>query len=68
MTSPDVHPPHPGTRRRHLLVLLAGVALALFVGANAHLVYVSFASQPECVPHLKTPGGEGTFRAARSAC
>jgi len=39
--------------------------------ANAHLVYVAFASQPECVEHLKSAGGveaRQKFRAARSAC
>ena len=51
----------------------AGIAAAvvlLLVGANAHLVYVALASQPDCVAHAKTPGkGDGaTFRAARSSC
>jgi hypothetical protein len=40
----------------------------LFVGANAHLVYVAFKSQPDCVAHVKSAGdGEG-YRAAKSAC
>jgi len=50
-------------------LVVAGVA-GLFL-ANAHLVYVAFASQPECVDHLKSPGGGEAgpkFRAARSAC
>ena len=44
--------------------LLVPAALLLFAGANAHLVYVAFESQPDCVPHLK----DGDFRAAKPAC
>jgi len=48
-------------------LVLAGVLL--FAGANAHLVYVAFATQPDCVAHLKEPGTKaGQFRAAKSAC
>ncbi|WLR91312.1 hypothetical protein [Shinella zoogloeoides] len=57
------------TRRFHLLWLLTAAAVAVFVGANAHLVYVAVSSEPGCVAHLKdksgTPGG---YRAAKSAC
>jgi hypothetical protein len=43
--------------------------VALMAVANTHLVYVSLATQPECVPHLKMPDGSGAaFRAAKSAC
>ncbi|WP_315918306.1 hypothetical protein [Mesorhizobium sp. SP-1A] len=52
-----------------LAIVAAGVLL--FVGANAHLVYVAFASQPACVPHLKAAGEKGgatPYRAADSAC
>lgn len=46
-----------------------GVATAILL-ANAHLAYVAFASQPGCVPHLRT--GEApapaAFAAAKSAC
>ena len=43
--------------------------MLLFVGANAHLVYVAIASQPDCVAHLKDPGSApGQFRAAKSSC
>lgn len=49
------------------LLLVAGVLL--FAGANAHLVYVAIASQPECVTHLKDAGSApGQYRAAKSAC
>jgi hypothetical protein len=49
------------------LVIAAGVAV--FVGANVHLIYVAFTSQPDCVPHLKEPVDEqGNYIAANSAC
>lgn len=62
---------HAGNSRlnwRLLSVLIAGAILALFVAANAHLVYVAVKSQPDCVPHVKTSGDGDRFRAARSAC
>jgi hypothetical protein len=49
--------------------LLIPAAVLLFAGANAHLIYVAFSSQPECVDHLKAPEpGTGRFRAANSDC
>lgn len=46
-----------------------GVVTAILL-ANAHLAYVAFASQPKCVPHLRT--GEAAapvvFAAAKSSC
>jgi hypothetical protein len=48
------------------LGVLAGVAA--FTAANAHLIWTSFRSQPDCVPHLKDPGAAGQFRAAESSC
>lgn len=62
-----------GTGRRQLnwrlvAVLIAAASLTLLIAANAHLVYVAFDSQPDCVPHEKSTGGDGLFRAARSAC
>ncbi len=53
---------------RVLGLTIAGAAVALFIAANAHLVYVALATQPDCVPHAKSPGKDGSFRAARSAC
>jgi len=47
--------------------VLVPAGLLLFAGANAHLVYVAFQSQPDCVVHLKIAGGDG-YRAAKSAC
>lgn len=58
------------SRQRLKLVvwLAAGLAFMGVAGANAHLVYVAFQSQPDCVAHLKTAGGDGGYRAAKSAC
>jgi len=56
-------------RRPPLALILAIVAgVALLLGANAHLVYVAFTSQPACVPHLKAGHSDGGYSAARSAC
>ncbi|MBE0692686.1 MAG: hypothetical protein IH590_06220, partial [Aquamicrobium sp.] len=44
-------------RRLNWRLASAGIAAAvvlLFVAANAHLVYVAVASQPDCVAHTKT--------------
>ncbi len=52
------------------LAIVAAVVL-LVVGANTHLVYVAFDSQPGCVPQAKTVDQDGTggkVRAAGSAC
>jgi hypothetical protein len=51
---------------RILALAIASATLALFIAANAHLVYVALRSQPDCVPHQKTPGSG--FQAASSAC
>ena len=48
--------------------LLVPAGLLLFAGANAHLVYIAFQSQPECVAHVKDPGAGGGYQAAKSAC
>jgi hypothetical protein len=48
---------------------LAAAVLLVVAAANAHLVYVAVASQPDCVAHLKEAGSEkGAFRAAKPAC
>jgi len=55
--------------RKTVVLAMVALGVALFVGANAHLVYVAFTSQPDCVPHAKEVGVEGApLRAARSAC
>lgn len=48
--------------------LLVPAGLLLFAGANAHLVYVAFQSQPDCVAHVKDTGDNGVYRAAKSVC
>ena len=48
--------------------VLVPAGLLLFAGANAHLVYVAFQSQPECVAHVKDTSSSGGYRAAKSAC
>jgi hypothetical protein len=52
-------------------LVAAGVFLALagFAAANAHLVYVAVATQPDCVEHRQGPdGGPVPYRAARASC
>ena len=53
---------------RMLGLAIAGAAVALFLAANAHLVYVALATQPDCVPHAKSAGEAGMLRAARPVC
>ena len=57
-------------RRRFPLAWMVGLGIvAVLLVANAHLVYVAFTSQPDCISHLKVPDGSDThFRAARSGC
>tara|TARA_R110002020_G_scaffold4600_2_gene19950 strand:+ start:11156 stop:11392 length:237 start_codon:yes stop_codon:yes gene_type:complete len=62
--------PTEAARGRTTLIVTAAALLALVIGANAHLLYVSFASQPDCVPHHRIgerPNRE-TFAAAASSC
>ncbi|MDK1491268.1 hypothetical protein QN219_14550 [Sinorhizobium sp. 7-81] len=57
-----------GPVRRGLLFWIV-LAAAIFVGANAHLLYVAVQSDPGCIPHLKEPGSAaGQYRAAKSSC
>ena len=58
-------------QKRFWTPLAVAVALGivlLFVLANAHLIAVSLASQPDCVPHLKTTAEGAGFRAASPSC
>jgi hypothetical protein len=58
-----------GRKGRWTLVGIGLGIVALVAVANTHLVYVSLATQPECVPHLKAPDESvAAFRAAKSAC
>ena len=66
-----VTPDTPRARPMIRLWLLLGVAAAVLVGANAHLIYVATTSQPACVAHLKQGTGDaarGMFSAAKSSC
>ncbi len=57
------------TRWPLLSWFLAAAVLLVVVAANAHLVYVAVASQPDCVAHLKEAGSQaGAYRAAKPAC
>jgi hypothetical protein len=54
---------------RTLIWLAAGTFVLAVLGANAHLAYVAFASQPGCIAHVKVGEGAGTgFSAAASSC
>ena len=56
-----------GISLRIWTIIAAG--LLVFLGANAHLAYVAFTSQSDCVPHVKDSAGQaGQFRAAKSGC
>ena len=57
------------SRWRIAALALSALVLAAFVGANAHLIAVSFSTEPDCVPHLKAPEeGATQYRAAMSSC
>ena len=63
-------PSRPRSRSRTVALILVIAGLALVAAANVHLVYVSFASQADCVPHLQEPGdpAKNTYAAANSSC
>lgn len=50
--------------------IFTAVLIALLCGANAHLVYVAIASQPDCVPHRRIGERQNSepFAAATSSC
>ncbi len=54
------------TRSRLLGIAIALAVFAVFVVANAHLVFVSFMSQPDCVLTSSKQGA--AFRAAKPSC
>ncbi len=56
-------------RNRSALAWWILAAAAVFLGANAHLLYVAIDSDPGCVAHLKdTASVPGHYRAAKSSC
>lgn len=69
----SVRKPHKRHDWRLVSAGIAGAVILLLVVANAHLVYVAVASQPDCVAHIKAPDPARTtdgvaYRAARSSC
>ncbi|SEH76923.1 hypothetical protein SAMN05216367_1854 [Tardiphaga sp. OK245] len=51
--------------------MAVATALLLVLMANAHMAYVAFSSQPDCIDHVKrgTSAAEaGKFSAASSSC
>lgn len=56
-------------RNRVFWMASACVAVGIFAAANAHLVYVAFRSQPDCVAHTQSVDQDNkTYRAAKSGC
>ncbi|HZV17826.1 MAG TPA: hypothetical protein VFF84_03945 [Sphingobium sp.] len=58
-------------RSRAFFLALAGIALAVVLLANAHLVYVATSSQPPCVPHVQAGDAASpatSFSAAKPSC
>jgi len=54
-----------------MLWVLAAIAVAAVIAANAHLIYVATSSQPDCVAHVRQGDGNaagGRFSAAQSSC
>ncbi len=54
------------TRPRLFGAAVALSVLVVFVAANAHLIFVSFTSQPDCVLTSSKEGAE--YRAAKPSC
>ena len=55
------------TRSRILAISSAGLLVAGFVAANAHLVTVAISSQPNCVLDVSHEEG-AAIRAAKPSC
>ncbi|WOS61940.1 hypothetical protein [Sinorhizobium fredii] len=56
-------------RSRSVLAWWIFAAAVIFLGANAHLLYVAIDSDPGCVAHLKgMASAPGQYRAAKSSC
>ncbi len=56
-------------RNNWKILSLVSAGLAVLFTANAHLVFVAFSSQPDCVAHSKTSGDvNNSYRAAKSSC
>ena len=57
-----------GRGGRRIVLMLAARTALLILAANAHLVWGAVTSQPDCVPHARSAGADGAYRAARSNC
>ena len=69
MTPPAHLPRFSRSRWRLIAWGLAALVLVAFVAANAHLIAVALATQPECVlDALHSEGGAAPFRAAKPSC
>jgi hypothetical protein len=55
------------TRTRVLALTVTAFVLVVFLGANAHLIVVSFASKPDCVLQPQSEGA-AVYRAAKPSC
>lgn len=55
------------TGPRLFALAAASVVLIVFFAANAHMIYVAFASQPDCVLD-SSDTGTASFRAAKPSC
>jgi len=56
-------------RENWKVATLVAIGLTILFAANAHLVFVAFGSQPDCVAHDKViDDTKTTFRAAKSSC
>lgn len=57
-------------RGRVLAITIVVGGLAVVVAANAHLIYLAFTTQPECVAHIREAGSgpPGAYAPARSSC
>lgn len=55
------------TRPRLFAIVVTFLILAVFVGANVHLIKVAFASRPDCVLQTSTEG-VAALRAAKPSC
>ncbi|MEW6639941.1 MAG: hypothetical protein AB1586_05500 [Pseudomonadota bacterium] len=66
--------PHPRpwpARTGRLVWLVVGGGLLALAAANAHLLYVAVASQPDCVTHRRAgdaSSAPGAYSAATSSC
>jgi hypothetical protein len=63
MTRSPASPEGLSARQRRIALGLALLVLAVFAGANLHLILVSVASQPDCVAE-----GGAALRAAKPSC